>query len=285
MCMRSMAAVTVILATTFLPVWAQRGASHGSFGGFAGHAPAWHGGMSSGGSFSTPGRTFATRPPAGFNRYPGANLAFRGGFNRFPSSRWPYRRFVRGPFLGTVWPGFYSYPFYPYWGFSDLFDGGDDPAQDPNSGPAPAPDYGPGPDGPGPYPDYGYGAAPGGAYPGYGYGGGYPEYGYGAVPPGNGGPGMAWMPAPPDSAQMLPRAPYTGTSQQPAAPQTEEAVTLIFRDGRTSEQIRNYMLSRTTLTVLDQPFRQIPLDQIDVAATVEKNREAGIDFRVPSTSH
>jgi hypothetical protein len=59
---------------------------------------------------------------------------------------------------------------------------------------------------------------------------------------------------------------------------------VIFRNGRAPEQIHNYLLTRTTLTVLDQPYRQIPLDQIDIAATVETNRKAGVDFSVPRSS-
>jgi len=70
----------------------------------------------------------------------------------------------------------------------------------------------------------------------------------------------------------------------PAQPAEETAVTLIFRNGRAPEQIHNYLLTPTTLTILDQPYRQIPLDQIDIAATVEKNREAGVDFRIPGSS-
>lgn len=68
----------------------------------------------------------------------------------------------------------------------------------------------------------------------------------------------------------------------PAAPAAAEgAVTLIFRDGRASEQIHNYLVTPTTLAVLDQQRRDIPLDQIDLVATVRANRDAGVDFSVP----
>jgi hypothetical protein len=59
---------------------------------------------------------------------------------------------------------------------------------------------------------------------------------------------------------------------------------LIFKDGRPSEQIHNYLLTATTLTVLDQKYREIPVDQINLDATEQTNRADGIDFRVPSVS-
>jgi hypothetical protein len=34
--------------------------------------------------------------------------------------------------------------------------------------------------------------------------------------------------------------------------------------------------------VYEPHYRQIPLEQVDVAATVAANREAGVDFRVPA---
>jgi hypothetical protein len=61
-------------------------------------------------------------------------------------------------------------------------------------------------------------------------------------------------------------------------------VTLIFNDGRPSEQIHNYLLTATTLTVLDQKYREIPLGQINLAATEAKNRAEGIDFHLPTVS-
>lgn len=67
-------------------------------------------------------------------------------------------------------------------------------------------------------------------------------------------------------------------------PDNEEATTIIFKDGRPHQQIRNYMLTATTLSVLDSHHRDIPVDQIDLPATAAANREAGIDFHVPSSS-
>jgi len=58
-------------------------------------------------------------------------------------------------------------------------------------------------------------------------------------------------------------------------------VTLIFKDGRAPEQIHNYILSRTTLFVMDQHHREIPVDQLDLASTEKLNRDAGVDFHLP----
>jgi hypothetical protein len=67
-------------------------------------------------------------------------------------------------------------------------------------------------------------------------------------------------------------------------PAADAAVTLIFKDGRPSEQIHNYMLTRTTLYVQGQHLRQIPVDQLDLDATSKVNMDAGIDFRLPSAA-
>lgn len=70
--------------------------------------------------------------------------------------------------------------------------------------------------------------------------------------------------------------------QQPSpAPTNEIATTIVFKDGRPSEQIHNYALTQTTLYILDQRKQDIPLDQIDLAATEKLNRDEGIEFQVP----
>jgi hypothetical protein len=73
------------------------------------------------------------------------------------------------------------------------------------------------------------------------------------------------------------------TAKRPAynGPGARQAVTLIFRDGRPQEQAYNYMLTATTLYVLDNGRQAIPLRELDLAAMGDANREAGIDFRVP----
>jgi hypothetical protein len=76
----------------------------------------------------------------------------------------------------------------------------------------------------------------------------------------------------------------SGPSGAVNPPAPEQAVTVIFKDGRPSEQIHNYLLTSTTLTVLDPKYRVIPLDQINLAATEATNQADGIDFRVPGAS-
>jgi hypothetical protein len=64
----------------------------------------------------------------------------------------------------------------------------------------------------------------------------------------------------------------------------QNAVTLIFRDGRPPVQIHNYMATSTRLYVLDGNRCAIPVSQLDLDATGSVNRDAGIDFRVPVAS-
>jgi hypothetical protein len=84
-----------------------------------------------------------------------------------------------------------------------------------------------------------------------------------------------------------PGAPYASPQPQPGTPATAEngeTVTLIFKDGRTPEEIHNYLLTKDILYVGDQYHRQIPIDQLDLAATVQVNRDLGVDFRLPNGS-
>jgi hypothetical protein len=113
------------------------------------------------------------------------------------------------------------------------------------------------------YPDAtGYDDSP--ASPGYAIGG-YDEQPYGQEEP-------------------EPLAPYPTAFAPPRpAPESagEEAVTLVFKDGRPPEQIHNYVLTRTTLYVGDQHYRVIPTDQLDLVETAKVNRDAGVDFQLP----
>jgi hypothetical protein len=64
----------------------------------------------------------------------------------------------------------------------------------------------------------------------------------------------------------------------------QPATTLIFKDGRAHELVHNYALTGTTLWALDgETRREIPLDTLDLPATVRANREAGVDFGLPSS--
>ncbi len=106
----------------------------------------------------------------------------------------------------------------------------------------------------------------------------YPEY----------APGP-YEPAPEEVEPPQPTTPWPylrpAPSESPAPPPAPEApVTLVFKDGRPNEQIRNYLLTATTLSVLDQRRQDIPVDQIDLAATEKLNRESGVDFNLPGGS-
>jgi hypothetical protein len=120
-----------------------------------------------------------------------------------------------------------------------------------------------------------------GAGAGQGYGQGY-DQGYGednGPPPPDQGPQQAlppWPSSDPSHANVSP-------PPQVQAPQPQEAVTLVFKDGRPPEQIHNYLLTGTTLYVQDQRHRDIPLSQLDLVATAKANHEAGVDFRLPGT--
>ena len=75
----------------------------------------------------------------------------------------------------------------------------------------------------------------------------------------------------------------SGGSQSVAPARQEETVTIVFKDGRPAQQIRNYALTRSALLVTDARMREIPLDEIDLPATQRVNRAAGVDFRLPQS--
>lgn len=96
------------------------------------------------------------------------------------------------------------------------------------------------------------------------------------------GPPGSTPPPPPDTPQQKYQPP--AQNSRPQLPTSETATTIVFKDGRPSEQIHNYAMTQSTLFVLDRERRDIPLDQVDVAATEKANRSAGIDFQVPATA-
>jgi len=55
---------------------------------------------------------------------------------------------------------------------------------------------------------------------------------------------------------------------------------LVFRDGRRQE-VTNYAVMGQTLYVFDGPKRKIPLQELDVPATIKANDDRGVDFRLP----
>ncbi len=125
---------------------------------------------------------------------------------------------------------------------------------------------------------------------GYGYDGsnnvGPYDDGSGVVADGYGEPG------PYDDA---PPIPYTAENAEPEPPSrapvvvsagslyNNDAVTLVFKDGRAPEKIHNYALTRTTLYVTDGRRQEIPVATLDWAATEKVNRAAGVSFQLPVT--
>jgi len=81
---------------------------------------------------------------------------------------------------------------------------------------------------------------------------------------------------------------YAAPPPQPAASAplaSEQPLTVVFKTGRTPIKVQNYMMTATVFTDLDpQHYEQIPLDQINLAATQLFNSAAGVDFQIPTTS-
>jgi hypothetical protein len=77
-------------------------------------------------------------------------------------------------------------------------------------------------------------------------------------------------------------APFRPVYQRPAPPpEPQPPLTLVFKDGRPAEQIHNYMLTRTTLYVQDDHYREIAVGDLDLPATEKANKDAGVGFQMP----
>jgi hypothetical protein len=101
-------------------------------------------------------------------------------------------------------------------------------------------------------------------------------------------PPADYAPEPPgpqvaDNAPPAFRPAYQGEAvDAPVNPQP--ATRLIFKDGRLPVEIHNHALTANTLYALDGDSRQeIPLSLLNVQATVEANRAAGVDFALPTS--
>jgi hypothetical protein len=81
------------------------------------------------------------------------------------------------------------------------------------------------------------------------------------------------------------QSPYQGPYQGPVADapvHAQPVTTLIYKDGRAPAKVHNYALTSTTLYALDGESRQeIPLALLNIPATVDANRIAGVDFALP----
>jgi len=237
----SVAALGVVLLA--LPALGQR---HGGGGGFAGHAgfsgghamvggrgPAMSGhslgfsGGSRGGPRFNPG---FGRP--GFGR-PGFGRPGRSGFyNRHSFGTWPYA-------------GYYGYP---YWGYGDDWDYGD------NS----------------------YAADSYQNYP--------PDY-YQSYPPPNYSSNDSRVQADIDRLENeVDRLRQEREAREASAARSKsdsETTALVFRDKHT-EEVKNYAIVGQTLWILSgERARKIPLNQLDIPATKKANDDRGVDFQLP----
>lgn len=215
----------------------------GSHGGFSGHS-AW----ASHGSF----RAYSSRPYAGsFHSYGGRSLnaargSERAGAGNFRARR-PYSgdRHSRRPYISVYGT---TVPYiYPGWNDGYPYGYSDDNFDTGDSDDSDA-------------------SANGG-----------PNENVAQPPEAYQPPLVPWQPA------LPPWQPNSALQNPPSAPSSEDAVTLIFKDGRPPEKIHNYVLTQSTLYVNDSHRRMIPTSQLDLVATEKVNREDGVDFQLPET--
>lgn len=78
------------------------------------------------------------------------------------------------------------------------------------------------------------------------------------------------------------RPPYQGEINEEV--HAQPATTLIFKGGKPSTQVHNYVLTPCTLYGLDEGTRiEIPISEIDLPATIAANRAAGVEFSLPAS--
>ena len=93
----------------------------------------------------------------------------------------------------------------------------------------------------------------------------------------------------PDQVPAYPDQAYAAPNQiappAPVAPAPAQPLVVIFNSGRDPMKIQNYLITAKVLTDLDsQHYEQIPLDEINLAATQNFNKVAGVDFQIPTAS-
>jgi hypothetical protein len=216
-----------------------------------------------GGGHAGAGRSFAPSRSIGapMRSGPGARGALRGNaaaprispYNRVRPNGVPrYRRPGdyrprRRSIYGVGYVGIPNYGF-PYYGDPSIFFNGDSDDEDAQAAQA-QPDYGPA----GPPPEEPFGDE------------GYPQ------------------PRPPYASEA-----YAQGNQNPA-PTTDgldhPAVTLVFNDGRPPEKVNNYVLTSSSVFIAeDGRQRVIPVADLNLPATIQQNREAGVDFELPGAA-
>jgi hypothetical protein len=108
---------------------------------------------------------------------------------------------------------------------------------------------------------------------------GYLSPGYDSQPP-----NQDQQQEPPPWPSYNPPPPAAAPESKTGAPESVESVTIVFNDGRPPEQIHNYLITPTTLYILDKQRQQIPIDHLNLVATAKANRDAGVDFSLPGPS-
>jgi hypothetical protein len=256
--MKCLATVAVIVAWAACTACAQRSASHGGFsghsapsfhGGFSGSAPAFRGGFTG----SAPIR-FASPPSYAFNGP--AHSAFTG-IGSYPATAQGFARGGLGNYnIRSAYPDRSSHrmPYRPPYRAENRFGSRGPYVYTSWPGYPFLPDYS----------DYG-------DYDNSSASQGYLSQDYGSEPAEQG------QTEPPS----LPAWPSSNPPQPAAAPESAESVKIVFNDGRLPEQIHNYLLTPTTLYIFDQHRQEIPIDHLDLAATVKVNRDTGVDFSLP----
>ena len=294
----------IALLALAAPAFAQHGAHGGSIGsrGAAGHggfsgSAAGHGGFSGSPGFSrsfvSPAPAFRYGAPSARNWASGSagfhgavppnyrspfNPSFRipPNGNRFSAGRAPYNpagagrsgdrnhdRFDRRRRSFNNWYTNY-YPTWPGYGYPYVIDPGFYDWGDTDSG------------------DSGSSEDDSSGYASSGDG----NSGYDASAYDQGGPAPAYPASYPDEGFRPPYQPSAASAPvAAAAPLPNQPLTVIFKDGRAPVRMQNYMMTPTVLTDLDaQHYEQIPLDQVDEAATRQVNSAAGVYFRVPGAA-
>ena len=215
----------------------------------------------------------------------------RGRNRGWSRDRFDARRRQFANWYFNTYPAWYGYPYLFDPGFydsDDFYDSGYDQSGPPPDYSAPYPPQDYDPQGYGPQ-DYGQPAeSPEQEPPAHMQVWNAPNapagYGAPAESPQQGSPGgiPVWN-APNLTEPSLQRAP-SGPIPLPM-PEAGHPLTVIFKGGRTPMKMQNYLITAETLTDLDeQHHEEIPLNQIDFAATQQANSAAGVDFQVPGRS-
>jgi len=253
--MRRLIAVALVVAGVALPGCAQRGG--GSRGGSMGHSSMGHSSMGHGGGFASRGApafrgsSTAMAGPS-LMSVPRPTSARPGGINsnlrivaRGAGPNYYYRRPV------NAGENRYRAPYRPVYGVGVPYGVAGFIGNDCLD-----------------YSDCGY----------------YGDSGYAAQPAPD--PAGGYDTQPVEQAEAAPGGDFRPAYQRPQLlPVENEAVTLVFEDGRPSQQIHNYMLTRTTLYVQDSHRQEIPVDELDLAATEKANKDSGVAFQLPGARH